>query len=117
MDRAARAQRISGPGSSRSDRRYEQWPGDEALKLDLSKRRAEAVKQVLVAPFQIDGARLTTDGLGSKPLGPNYTPQRRAQNRRVEFVKEVTARVHRLSFTSPVRLAEGPNRRFQFGST
>jgi outer membrane protein OmpA-like peptidoglycan-associated protein len=63
--------------------------GDAALNLDLSKRRAEAVKQVLVAEFQIDAARLTADGLGAtKPLEPNDTPQGRAQNRRVEFVKE-----------------------------
>jgi outer membrane protein OmpA-like peptidoglycan-associated protein len=63
--------------------------GDAALNLDLSKRRAAAVKQVLVAEFQIDVARLTTDGLGAtKPLEPNDTPQGRAQNRRVEFVKE-----------------------------
>ena len=63
--------------------------GDAALNQDLSKRRAEAVKQVLVAQFQIDAARLTTDGLGAtKPLAPNDTPQGRAQNRRVEFVKE-----------------------------
>jgi outer membrane protein OmpA-like peptidoglycan-associated protein len=63
--------------------------GDAALNQDLSKRRAEAVKQVLVAQFQIDAARLTTDGLGAtKPLASNDTPQGRAQNRRVEFVKE-----------------------------
>jgi outer membrane protein OmpA-like peptidoglycan-associated protein len=63
--------------------------GDAALNLDLSKRRAEAVKQVLVAQFQIDAARLSTDGLGAtKPLESNDTPQGRAQNRRVEFVKQ-----------------------------
>jgi outer membrane protein OmpA-like peptidoglycan-associated protein len=63
--------------------------GDAARNLDLSKRRAAAVKQVLVAEFQIDAARLTTDGLGAtKPLEPNDTPQGRAQNRRVEFVKQ-----------------------------
>jgi hypothetical protein len=63
--------------------------GDAALNLDLSKRRAAAVKQVLVAEFQIDVARLTTDGLGAtKPLEPNDTPQGRAQNRRVELVKQ-----------------------------
>jgi outer membrane protein OmpA-like peptidoglycan-associated protein len=63
--------------------------GDAALNLDLSKRRAAAVKQVLVAEFQIDAARLTTDGLGAtKPLQPNDTPQGRAENRRVEFVKQ-----------------------------
>src|ERR1022692_3048433 len=63
--------------------------GDAALNLDLSKRRAAAVRQVLVAEFQINAARLTTDGLGAtKPLEPNDTPQGRAENRRVEFVKE-----------------------------
>ncbi len=63
--------------------------GAAALNLDLSKRRAAAVKQVLVAEFQIDAARMTTEGLGAtKPLEPNDTPQGRAQNRRVEFVKE-----------------------------
>jgi outer membrane protein OmpA-like peptidoglycan-associated protein len=63
--------------------------GDAAHNLDLSKRRAEAVKAVLVAQFQVDAARLSADGLGSaKPVGPNDSPQGRAQNRRVEFVKE-----------------------------
>ncbi len=57
--------------------------------LDLSKRRAEAVKAVLVAQFKVDPARLTTAGLGaSKPIDSNDTPQGRAQNRRVEFVKQ-----------------------------
>jgi outer membrane protein OmpA-like peptidoglycan-associated protein len=63
--------------------------GQAAANLDLSKRRAEAVKQVLVAQFQIDAARLTTDGLGAtKPVDTNDTPQGRAQNRRVEFIKQ-----------------------------
>jgi len=63
--------------------------GDAAMNLDLSKRRAAAVKQVLVAEFKIDDARLTTDGLGStKPIDSNDTPQGRSQNRRVEFVKQ-----------------------------
>jgi OOP family OmpA-OmpF porin len=57
--------------------------------LDLSKRRAEAVKAVLVSQFKVDAARLTTAGLGAtKPIGSNDTPQGRAQNRRVEFVKQ-----------------------------
>lgn len=63
--------------------------GDAARTLDLSKRRAEAVKGVLVAQFGIDAARLTTNGLGStKPIDSNDTPMGRAQNRRVEFVKQ-----------------------------
>jgi outer membrane protein OmpA-like peptidoglycan-associated protein len=63
--------------------------GDAAHNMDLSKRRAEAVKTVLVSQFGIDGARLTTAGLGSsKPAGSNSTPQGRAENRRVEFVRQ-----------------------------
>jgi OOP family OmpA-OmpF porin len=63
--------------------------GNAARNLDLSKRRAEAVRTVLVAQFGVDAARLTTDGLGaSKPIDSNDTPQGRAQNRRVEFVRQ-----------------------------
>lgn len=63
--------------------------GQAAANLDLSKRRAEAVKNVLVSQFKIDAARLTTAGLGAtKPIGPNDTPQGRANNRRVELVKQ-----------------------------
>ncbi len=57
--------------------------------LDLSKRRAEAVKSVLVSQFNVDASRLTTAGLGSsKPMESNDNPQGRAQNRRVEFVRQ-----------------------------
>jgi outer membrane protein OmpA-like peptidoglycan-associated protein len=63
--------------------------GNAAHNLDLSKRRAEAVKTVLVSQFKIDAARLTTAGLGAtKPIDSNDTPQGRAQNRRVEFVRQ-----------------------------
>ncbi len=62
--------------------------GDANHNLDLSKRRAEAVKNVLVTQFNVDAGRLTTAGLGAtKPADSNDTPQGRAQNRRVEFVK------------------------------
>jgi OmpA-OmpF porin, OOP family len=62
--------------------------GDKAHNLDLSKRRAEAVKTVLSTQFKVDQSRLTTAGIGSaKPIDTNDTPQGRAQNRRVEFVK------------------------------
>jgi OOP family OmpA-OmpF porin len=63
--------------------------GNAAGNLDLSKRRAEAVKTVFVSQFSIDASRLTTNGLGAtKPIDSNDTPQGRAQNRRVEFVKQ-----------------------------
>jgi OmpA-OmpF porin, OOP family len=63
--------------------------GDADHNLDLSKRRAEALKAILVAQFKIDAARLTTAGLGAtKPVDTNDTPQGRSQNRRVELVKQ-----------------------------
>jgi OmpA-OmpF porin, OOP family len=63
--------------------------GDAAHNLDLSKRRAEAVKTVLATQFAIDASRLSTAGLGStKPVDTNDTPQGRSQNRRVELVKQ-----------------------------
>jgi outer membrane protein OmpA-like peptidoglycan-associated protein len=63
--------------------------GSAEHNLDLSKRRAEAVKAVLVSQFKVDAARLTTAGLGAtKPIDSNDTPQGRAQNRRVEFVRQ-----------------------------
>lgn len=63
--------------------------GNAAANMDLSKRRAEAVKTVLVSQFMVDAARLTVVGLGAtKPVSPNDTAQGRAQNRRVEFVRQ-----------------------------
>jgi len=62
--------------------------GDAAKNLDLSKRRAESVKNALVTGHGIAADRLTTEGLGqTKPLSPNDTPQGRANNRRVEFAR------------------------------
>ncbi len=47
------------------------------------------IKSVLATQFNVDAARLTTNGLGAtKPIDTNDTPQGRAQNRRVEFVKQ-----------------------------
>jgi len=63
--------------------------GDAAHNLDLSRRRAEAVQAVLTTQFGVDAARLTTVGVGSaRPIQSNDTPQGRAQNRRVEFVRQ-----------------------------
>jgi OmpA-OmpF porin, OOP family len=62
--------------------------GDAAQNLDLSKRRAAAVRIVLMTQFRIDGARLTTDGKGeTQPIDKNETATGKANNRRVEFVK------------------------------
>jgi outer membrane protein OmpA-like peptidoglycan-associated protein len=62
--------------------------GDDAANLDLSKRRAAAVKALLVSEFKIDAGRLDVDGKGeSQPIDKNDTPAGKANNRRVEFVK------------------------------
>jgi outer membrane protein OmpA-like peptidoglycan-associated protein len=63
--------------------------GNAQHNLDLSQRRAEALKAVLVAQFSIDAGRLATAGLGAaKPVESNDTPQGRAMNRRVELVRQ-----------------------------
>jgi outer membrane protein OmpA-like peptidoglycan-associated protein len=58
--------------------------------LSLSQQRADAVKAQLVS-MGIDGARLSTKGYGdTKPIAPNTTPEGKANNRRVEFVRTST---------------------------
>ncbi len=62
--------------------------GADAANLDLSKRRAAAVKSELVRSFGIDAGRIETDGRGeAEPVGPNNSPAGKALNRRVEFIK------------------------------
>jgi outer membrane protein OmpA-like peptidoglycan-associated protein len=62
--------------------------GDDANNMELSKKRAVSVKNALTNEFQISSARIETDGKGeSMPVSKNDTPEGKAQNRRVEFVK------------------------------
>lgn len=61
----------------------------DAFNLDLSRRRAAAVKAALVARYGVLPARLTTAGYGkSQPRDTNATPEGRARNRRVELVRQ-----------------------------
>lgn len=60
--------------------------GSEALNLALSQQRAESVRAALVQRG-VDGARITTRGLGlSTPVASNATAEGRQRNRRVEIV-------------------------------
>jgi outer membrane protein OmpA-like peptidoglycan-associated protein len=63
--------------------------GGEAYNLDLSKRRAAAVKAALVADYNIASDHLSTTGFGlSHPIDTNDTMEGRARNRRVEIAKQ-----------------------------
>lgn len=63
--------------------------GGAASNLDLSKRRAAAVKDELVRRYGVPTARLATQGYGlSRPLAPNKSMEGRAQNRRVELTRQ-----------------------------
>ncbi len=62
--------------------------GNDALNLDLSKRRALAVRKEFESSFGIEGTRIETLGKGeTEPAAPNSDPEGKARNRRVEFIK------------------------------
>ncbi len=62
--------------------------GDAASNLDLSKRRAASVRNVLSSEFGISASRMETDGKGeTEPISSNNTAEGKASNRRVELIK------------------------------
>jgi len=61
--------------------------GSAKYNLWLSKKRAEAVKNILVNVYKVNPSRIVAKGYGEKyPLVPNTTSTNRALNRRVEIV-------------------------------
>jgi outer membrane protein OmpA-like peptidoglycan-associated protein len=61
--------------------------GDEAMNQKLSEARSKAVAEKMTE-LGISSARLTSKGWGeNKPMAGNDSPEGKAQNRRVEFVK------------------------------
>jgi OOP family OmpA-OmpF porin len=59
--------------------------GGKKYNLNLSQKRAEAIKKVMVTKFNIKPSRLTAKGFGSsKPIEHNSTEEGRQKNRRVE---------------------------------
>jgi outer membrane protein OmpA-like peptidoglycan-associated protein len=63
--------------------------GGDAFNLDLSQRRAAAVKQALVTRYHIAPDRLSPAGFGAtRPVESNDTMEGRARNRRVELVRQ-----------------------------
>jgi outer membrane protein OmpA-like peptidoglycan-associated protein len=58
--------------------------GPETYNLDLSSRRANAVREALIDEFNVPSTRLTAIGSGStSPVQPNSSATGRAYNRRV----------------------------------
>jgi OOP family OmpA-OmpF porin len=73
--------RLSIEGHTDSD-------GSEAANLELSQKRAMAVKTYLVDSYKVDAGRLEAKGWGEgKPIDTNNTAEGKANNRRVELVK------------------------------
>jgi outer membrane protein OmpA-like peptidoglycan-associated protein len=65
--------------------------GSYATNLDLSKRRAEAVRNFLVTRGAT-GSQVRAVGIGeARPIADNNTPEGRANNRRVEVILEPVA--------------------------
>ena len=61
--------------------------GEEAYNQILSERRADLVKQLFIDEFDIDSARLSTEGRGEdQPIASNATLVGREANRRVEIL-------------------------------
>jgi OOP family OmpA-OmpF porin len=65
--------------------------GGKKYNLNLSQKRAEAVKSVMVTKYNIDPSRITAKGFGfSKPIASNATKEGRQKNRRVEAAVDYT---------------------------
>ena len=68
--------------------------GKRAYNMQLSKKRANSLKQYLVKKFGIKASRIATIGYGfDKPVASNDTEEGRQKNRRAEaFIEEVKAK-------------------------
>ena len=65
--------------------------GGEKYNLNLSQKRTESIKEVMVKNYKIESARITPKGFGySKPVADNATKEGRKSNRRVEASLEYT---------------------------
>lgn len=62
--------------------------GSDADNMELSKKRAAAVKTYITENYAVAGSRIQTEGKGeSQPVAQNTSAEGKAKNRRVEFIK------------------------------
>lgn len=62
--------------------------GTDASNMELSAKRSESIKEAMTGVFGIEASRMETLGKGeSEPTDKNDTPEGKANNRRVEFIK------------------------------
>jgi outer membrane protein OmpA-like peptidoglycan-associated protein len=59
--------------------------GDAAINLQLSKKRSETVRNLLIS-YGIEASRIKANYFGeTKPIADNNTPEGRSNNRRIDF--------------------------------
>lgn len=64
--------------------------GDKSYNRDLSKQRADAVKNYLITTNKMPADRISTEAFGEEqPVASNATPAGRQENRRVEIAVKV----------------------------
>jgi Outer membrane protein and related peptidoglycan-associated (lipo)proteins len=62
--------------------------GNANANLTLSKKRADAVRDILINDYQVKITQIETDGKGNTaPVADESSEQNKAKNRRVEFIK------------------------------
>lgn len=88
--------------------------GDSAANMQLSKHRAQSIKQLLMLMYNIDASRITATGYGeTRPLVSNATEEGRQRNRRVEL----TLRGYYRDTTSYIALNRPYNIHFETGQS
>lgn len=88
--------------------------GDNAANMELSRQRAQSIKQLLMLLYDIDSSRITATGYGeTRPLVSNATEEGRQRNRRVEL----TLRGYYKDTTSYIALNRPYNIHFETGQS
>ena len=61
--------------------------GSDSGNFELSKRRAESVRQYLISNTRVPASQISAVGYGeTRPVASNQTPEGRARNRRIDIV-------------------------------